>query len=334
MPPGVRRKALLLAVVLASALASAGAAYAGNGGIAPPGAASENAQRVRDAYWVILAFTGFIFVLVEGALVVFLIKYRRGRRPRTAEGPQIHGSGRLEIAWTVFPVVILTVIAAVIFYKLPGIRDVPKASAAEELTVKIQGRQFYWLYTYPNGAKAIDTLVAPADRVVRLEITAPDWDVIHSWWIPKLGGKWDAIPGKVNKTWFRASPGVYVGRCAELCGLQHAIMTMKVDVRPAREFDRWVAARKAKEDGIELGREEFQGVCLKCHNLNGPRLIGPTLAGNSTVTDRGGLETLLRNGQGQMPPVGRGWTDAQIDALIAYTKTLPALQNAGASSGG
>src|SRR5262245_37565054 len=106
-------------------------------------------------------------------------------------------------------------------------------------------------------------------------------------------------------------------------------MTMGVDVRPVEDFDRWVEERKAEERGAELGREEFEGVCLKCHRLSGPTLVGPDLGGNPTLTDRAGLETLLRNGTGMMPPVGRGWTDAQIDALVAYTKTLPGAQSGG-----
>jgi cytochrome c oxidase subunit 2 len=326
----VRRTVFALAVTISVVLITAAVAYAGNGGIAPPGARSENAQRIRDAYWVILVFTGIIFVIVEGALLLFVVRYRRGRRARTAEGPQIHGSTKLEVAWTVAPVVILAIIGTVVFYKLPGIKNAPEASAANELRVQVQGRQFYWLYTYPNGAKAIDTLVAPAGKVVNLDITAPDWDVNHSWWVPRLGGKRDAIPGKVNTTWFRvAEPGFFRGRCAELCGIQHAVMTMGVDVRSAEAFDRWVEERKAEEDGAELGREEFEGVCLKCHRLDGSRLVGPNIGGNPVLTDREGLETLVRNGIGMMPPVGRGWTDAQIDALVAYTKTL-----GGSSSGG
>ena len=326
----MRRTLLALAVTISVVLVAAAVAYADNGGIAPPGAKSPNAQRIRDAYWVILVFTGFIFVVVEGALILFIVKYRRGRRTRTAEGPQIHGSTKLEIGWTVAPVVILAIIGTIVFYKLPGIRHAPEASAADQLTVQVQGRQFYWMYTYPNGAKAIDRLVAPAGRVVNLEIVAPDWDVNHSWWIPQLGGKMDAIPGKLNTTWFRVKlPGFFRGRCAELCGIQHAHMTMGVDVRPAEDFDRWVEKRKAEEAGAELGREEFEGVCLKCHRLSGPTLIGPDLGGNPTLTDRAGLETLLRNGTGMMPPVGKGWTDAQIDALVAYTKTLPGASNGG-----
>ena len=93
-----------------------------------------------------------IFLIVEGALIAFIIKYRRGKRARTAEGPQIHGSTRLEVLWTVVPVVILAMIGTFVFWELPGIADAPKARAADETTIQVEGHQYYWLFRYPNGA--------------------------------------------------------------------------------------------------------------------------------------------------------------------------------------
>ncbi len=89
----------------------------------------------------------------------------------------------------------------------PGIADAPSAAAADQTRIDVSGRQFYWQFTYPNGAISIDRMVAPADQVVHEDISAPDYDVIHSWWVPDLGGKYDAIPGRVNKTWFQAPAG-------------------------------------------------------------------------------------------------------------------------------
>src|SRR5206468_8097736 len=102
----------------------------------------------------------------------------------------------------------------------------------DQTTITVEGRQFYWLFRYPNGAISIDTMVAPANTVVRERITAPTYDVIHSWWVPRFGGKYDAIPGHVNHTWFDAAEGTYVARCAELCGIQHAVMQGLVKVVP------------------------------------------------------------------------------------------------------
>jgi cytochrome c oxidase subunit 2 len=319
MPPGVRRFALATFATTVVALAATAVAFAGNDGFLPGEAHSPNAHRVHASFVFVSIFTGVILLGVEGALVLFVIKYRRGRRPRTAEGPQIHGATKLEIIWTVVPVVFLAAIGSFVFYKLPGIADAPKAAAADQTRVGISGRQFYWQFTYPNGAVSIDRLVAPADQVVNEDISAPGWDVIHSWWVPDFGGKYDAIPGRVNKTWFRAPAGTYTARCYELCGIQHASMTATVHVVPRAQYDQFVTQRAA--GGVALGKEEWQGVCMQCHRLD-HKYIGPALGGNSLLTERKGLEQLLRNGRGQMPSVGRDWSGKQIDALISYTKQL------------
>ncbi len=321
MPFSVRRRSLAAFATSIVALTVTGAAYAGNAGFLPGEAHSPNAHRIHAAFVFVAIFTGLVFVGVEGALITFVVKYRRGRRPRTAEGPQIHGATRLEVIWTVIPVLILAAIGGFVFYKLPGIANAPKASAAEETTVKIEGHQFYWLFRYPNGAISIDRMVAPADQVVHEDVIGLDFDVNHSWWVPDFGGKWDAIPGRVNKTWFRAPAGDYIARCAELCGIQHAQMDGLVHVVPRTQYDAFVSQRAASPTSSGLGKEEWQGVCEKCHRLDHV-YIGPALTGNPLLADRKGIETLLRNGQGQMPAVGKNWTGAQIDALIAYTKTL------------
>jgi cytochrome c oxidase subunit II len=319
MPAGVRRTAFATVATMLVALAAATVATAGNGGFLPGEAHSPGAHRIHDAFIFVSIFTGIIFVVVEGALVLFIVKYRRGKRERTAEGPQVHGATRLEVIWSVIPVVFLAAIGSFILYKLPGIQDAPKASAATQTTVTIEGHQFYWLFKYPNGAISIDRLVAPADQVVNEEITAPRSDVIHSWWVPDFGGKFDAIPGQVNKTWFKAPAGDYTARCYELCGIQHAAMNATVRVVPRAQYDAFVAKRAGASGQQDLGREEWTGACEKCHRL-GSKYIGPDLRGNALLGNRVGIESLLRNGRGMMPAVGATWTDAQIDALIAYTK--------------
>jgi cytochrome c oxidase subunit 2 len=322
MPGGVRRFALFIALACVAVLVLATVAAAGNpGGILPSSPHSPNAHRINQAYVFIFAFTTFIFVVVEGALITFMVKYRRGRRPRTAEGVQIHGSTRLEIIWTVIPVVILAVIGIFVFYKLPGIADAPKAAAADETTIRIEGHQFYWRFVYPNGAVSINTMVAPAGEVVHEDVVGLDWDVNHSWWVPSLGGKYDAIPGKTNHTWFQAPVGDYVARCAELCGIQHALMDGDVKVVPRAQYEQFVSQRASDPQGTGLGKEEFQGVCMTCHRLD-HKYVGPALGSNPLLKDVRGLTTILRQGVGMMPAVGHNWSDADIQALVAYTKTL------------
>ena len=145
----MRRTVFVILTTALAALTTAAAAAAGNGGFLPGEPHSPNAHRVTDAFIFVSIFTGAIFVVVEGALIVFIFKYRRQGRPSTAEGPQIHGATKLEIIWTVIPVVILAVIGSFIFYKLPGIADAPKATAAvPEVTITVEGHQFYWLFKY------------------------------------------------------------------------------------------------------------------------------------------------------------------------------------------
>jgi len=321
MAPPVRRKLLLASLsLLALAFVLTGSAMAGNGGIAPP-AETPQAGRIQDLYWIVLGITAVIFLIVEISLIVFIVQYRNRGRPRTDEGPQIRGHNRLELIWTVIPVLILVAIMGFVFYKLPGIKDIPEATAAgEKLTVDVEGRQFYWRFTYPNGAVSVNELRLPAGRPVELVVTAPVNDVIHSWFIPALAGKMDAIPGKVNHLSFVApsSPGVYQGQCAEFCGLQHALMLAKARIVTGSEFDAWVSARLRA--GADLGKETFEGACAPCHGLNGEGLIGPPLEGNATIADKEQLAQLLENGKNAMPPVGRGWDDRQTDALIAYVQ--------------
>jgi cytochrome c oxidase subunit II len=321
MPAPVRRKLFLACLsLLALAFVLTGPALAGNGGIAPP-AETPQAGRIKDVYWVILGISAVIFLIVEVSLILFIVQYRNRGRPRTDEGPQIRGHTRLELIWTGIPVLILVAIMTFVFYKLPGIQDIPEANAAgEKLTVHVEGRQFYWRFTYPNGAVSVNELRLPVGRPIELVITAPVNDVIHSWWIPDLAGKMDAIPGKVNHLDFVApsSPGLYQGQCAEFCGLQHALMLAQARIVTEGEFDAWVSARLRA--GTDLGRQTFAGACTPCHGLKGEGLIGPPLAGNATLADRQQLEQLLANGKNAMPPVGRGWDDRQTDALVAYVQ--------------
>jgi cytochrome c oxidase subunit 2 len=325
MPASVRTKPLvILGVLLGALLLPATSALAGNGGFAPVPPESPNAEGIRQSFLFISAFVFAIFLLVEVLLVAFVIRYRRRNRPRHADGAQIHGANRLELAWTVGPVLILFAIAAFVFAKLPGIQDVPAASAGgQNMVVDVTGTQFMWEFRYPNGVISVDRLRAPEGRTMELHVTAPDWDVIHSWWIPSLGGKIDAIPGKLNKTWFSAErTGVFQGQCAELCGLYHAKMLASVEVMPAGEFDAWLEERRSQQDAgtSPLGQELWEGSCAKCHGAEGEGGYGPRLTGSALVQNEQAVATLLHNGGIKMPPVGRNWTDEEIAAVTRYVK--------------
>lgn len=314
----------LLAIAVAAPVALA------DSGFTPVTPESPNADGIKDSYLFVSIFVLAIFVLVEGLLIAFVVKYRRRKRARFEDGAPIHGSSRLELAWTAFPVVILFVIGAFVFWELPGIKDPPEARAGSQLEIRVTGQQFFWQFEYPNGVIAIDHMRAPAGVPVLLEVTAPDDDVIHSWWIPALGGKIDAIPGRVNETWFEVeNPGIYKGQCAELCGLEHASMTAQVEVLPQAEFDAWLETRRAEQTAGsgELGAETWAGVCAKCHGLYGEGGIARALAGSALLNDPKAVEHIVRNGRvtrrGVMPAVGAGWTTEQVEALTSYLQASP-----------
>jgi cytochrome c oxidase subunit 2 len=251
-------------------------------------------------------------LLVIGTLLVFVVKYRSKGRARELEGPQVRGHTNLELAWTAGPVVILAIIAAFVFFKVSSTEE---SSAAGVEVIRVEGHQFYWEFIYPDGTIAVDHLRLPYNRVVRLRIIGDD--VNHSWWVPALGGKLDAIPGKKNTMTFTPSKlGTFRGQCAEFCGVQHAAMIARVDVLPQAEYDAWLRARGSSP--LALGKETFVGVCAKCHGLAGQGDIGPAIAQSPLLKDRKALTTLLHEGTGSMPAVGKTWNDTQLNALIEY----------------
>ncbi|MEA2144503.1 MAG: cytochrome c oxidase subunit, partial [Solirubrobacteraceae bacterium] len=255
-----------------AALALPGAAHAGL--LAPESGGSPNADRISDLYWIVFAIALVVFAIVMGALGYSLIKFRARRG---AVAAQIHGNTQLEIGWTVGAAVILVALAVATFVMLPGIRTPENSGAAglklasgtllaasptkelppngKSLNICVNGQQYIWRYTYQSDCRnndfksvfAYEEMVVPTDTTVTLDITGQD--VIHSWWIPKLGGKFDAVPGYFNHTWFKI-PGrlagtTFTGQCAELCGRNHADMLARVRAVSPADFEQWLSDQKA-----------------------------------------------------------------------------------------
>jgi cytochrome c oxidase subunit 2 len=336
------RKLATLAVASACvALLTASAALAGNGGLGPPEPATSSGESIRTIYWVVFAICSLVFVLVETTLILFVFRFRRRQgTPEHAEGPQIRGNTRVEVVWTVIPALILVGIAVFVFVKTPAVQATPsRAEASEVLQVRVEAHQFYWQYVYPNGVISLDLLRLPVDRPVALELVS--FDVNHSWWVPELTGKLDAIPGRTNVLHFRPKRlGMFEGECAEFCGLFHPLMKTRVQVDKQEAFDAWLSGEEASQSGgrsVEVGSATWEAACAKCHGLQGQGGYGPPIAGNATLTEPRALTELVQSGQdtsgfdGYMPPVGLGWSDRQIDALIEYVKSNETL--AGPSGG-
>jgi cytochrome c oxidase subunit 2 len=235
----------------------------------PESGGSPNADDIDTLYKITLYVAIVIFIGVEGALVWSLVKYRARRGGPPAA--QIHGNTPLEVGWTVGAALILVVLTVVTFIYLGDIENPPasgpnglQASRAEfasidqpnppkgssaPLNIKVNGQQYIWRFEYPGTEQLFSyyEMVVPTDTTVTLDITASD--VIHSWWIPKLGGKQDGVPGHVNQTWFKipaGKEGVYRGQCAELCGYNHADMRATVRAVTPAQYVAW-AARQRKD---------------------------------------------------------------------------------------
>jgi cytochrome c oxidase subunit 2 len=236
---------------LMSALVVPASAAAGT--LLPERGGSPNADRIASLYAVVLVVAALVFAGVTIVLVVFLVRYRQSRSPVAS---QTRGNTRLEIAWTAAAGLLVVALAAFSFTKFGAIEHPPPAVASQaaatagvpdggrgSLHIRVVGRQYLWMFKYPNGAYSYEEMVAPVGVTIELEIVS--LDVAHSWWIPKLGGKFDALPGYANRTWFRLErPGLYRGQCAELCGRNHADMVAQVrGVSPAH-YAAWVSRQK------------------------------------------------------------------------------------------
>jgi cytochrome c oxidase subunit 2 len=237
----------------------------------PQSGGSPNADEIDSLYKIVLYIALVIFIGVEGALGYALYRFRARKG---AVAAQIHGNTRLEIGWTVGAVALVVVIAVITFVKLGAIQNPPNSGASgdvlsgesgqlyatadkhlppnrKSLNITVIGRQYIWQYIYPGANKSTglgapysyQEMVVPTETTVTLDIVSAD--VIHSWWIPALGGKFQAVPGYHNYTWFKiAKPGVYRGQCASLCGRGHARMIARVRAVPPAQFDAWLAEHK------------------------------------------------------------------------------------------
>ncbi len=263
MSNGQMGRRVLGFAVAATVLAAAGAAFAAGGTLGQPSpweyTLQPSASPVMDnitwfhnfLLWIITAITIFVLIL----LIVVAVKFNAKSNPVPSK--TTHNT-LIEVVWTIVPVLILVGIAVPSFRLLFQQLDIPKA----DLTIKATGKQWYWTYTYPDNGKfefdslmvadkaprllAVDNeVVVPVNKVIRVQVTGAD--VIHSFAMPAFGVKIDAVPGRLNETWFKATKeGMYYGQCSELCGKDHAYMPIAIKVVNDQEFTTWVEAAKKK----------------------------------------------------------------------------------------
>jgi cytochrome c oxidase subunit 2 len=333
------RVVALLAGIWALALLSASPALAQP--VTPPSALDPkgvNSAEIANLFTAVLVIAAVVFVIVEGLLLYSAFRFRRKSKV-TSEPQQIHGNTRFEIAWTILPALIVVSL----FVMTVQTQQQLDTKSGDPITVKVIGHQWWWEFQYPDyNIKTGTDLIIPVGAVVNLEITSGD--VIHSFWVPQLNGKTDAIPNHINTSWIEAGQaGTYVGQCAELCGVSHANMRIVVIAKAQADFDQWIKEQQAPPaqpsgDLAAQGQQTFMGgACIACHTINGTAaqgMVGPNLthvgsrthlAGGTLENTPGNLKRWLANPPGikpgsKMPNLNL--SDADIEALTAYLESL------------
>ncbi len=278
------------------------------------------AKKQADLFWTVFAWATIVFVFVESLLLFTVWRFRR--REGAPEPHQTHGNTRLEIGWTVVPALILITVAVPTVSLLWELAAQP----AVAVDVNVIGHQWWWEFQYPNmgttdisnpspswGPTCPSCLVTanelhiPQGETVEFHLTSAD--VIHSFWVPKLGGKLDVVPGKTQSFWLRGDePGMFYAQCAELCGIQHANMKFRVVVDTREKFNQWVQAQRQAPrppDASALegkGAEVFKApanACVGCHTVQGVSAgkLGPNLThiGSRTTIAAGVLDNTPEN---------------------------------------
>ena len=303
---------------------------------------SDYAVMIDDLQWLTIYLGVAVGIAVFGVLAYILVRFRH--KPGEPPPVQVHGNTRLELAWTLIPALLIAVIA------VPTVRTIFATQApapADALVVDVRGYQWWWEFRYPtaNG----DTIVTaneihvPVGRPVHLRITAAD--VLHSFWVPQMGGKRDLIPNRVNHIVFTPmEAGVYLGQCAEFCGDSHALMKMRLIAQAPAEFDRWLAQQAAPaveptDSAVLIGKQLVTaGTCAGCHIIEGTTAqfgrVGPTLthvAARSTIAagvldnNAENLAAWIDDPQAIKPGArmpDTGLTEQEIAYVVAYLQTL------------
>jgi cytochrome c oxidase subunit 2 len=323
----------LLALIALVALAGCGETNGANF-LNPAG---PQAQQEANLFWFILIVATIIFVLVTGALLYSVIRFRS--RPGGPAARQFSGNTPLELVWTIVPSVVLLIILVVTINTLFVGLARPQAA---ELTVQAIGHQWWWEFRYPDQkVVTADELVIPVGKVVDVQLISNN--VIHSFWVPEIAGKTDVIPGRTNVMWLKSDKtGTFRGECTEYCGQQHANMNFQVVVQDDAGFQNWITQQQqlpSEASQAMPGQKIFAQRCFTCHLINGQKelqtQIGPNLThfGSRTLIAGGVLTNTPENlkawihdtqqfKSGNDMPAFTAIPDDQLDQLVAYLESL------------
>ncbi|SDW79743.1 cytochrome c oxidase subunit 2 [Marininema mesophilum] len=242
-----------------------------------------------------------IFVCVIVFAIFFYVLLRFRRKPGDNAIPkQVEGSLMLETLWIVIPIILLVILAIpTVMTTFSQAKEAPKTASEDFIRVKATGHQFWWEFEYPDyKIRTSQELHIPVGKKVYVEVTSDD--VVHAFWVPGLAGKVDASPGRINRIPIDADkPGIYKGRCAELCGASHALMNFQVVAEKPSEFEKWAKKRqkpKSEPQTVEAkdGKKVFAQNCMSCHAIDGTKLKmkgdkAPNLTGFAKRNKIGGL---------------------------------------------
>jgi cytochrome c oxidase subunit 2 len=306
--------------------------------------AGEGARDIANLIVPVFVVAGVIFVVVQTVLLVSVVRFRdRGDSAETAP-KQTHGHTPLEVVWTIIPFLILVVIAIPTVRLIWKQHTVPKNAGI--LEVKVTGHQWWWEYEYPNdGVRTANELHIPAGRDVKLTLTSVD--VVHSFWIPRLAGKQDVIPGKERVLVLRADrpeSEPLFGQCVEFCGISHANMRLRAVVQSEADFEAWLEAQRqpaaTPQPGSKAaeGQRVFEtGACIGCHTIAGTNAqgrVGPdlthlasrsTFAGSMFDLNGENLSAWLHDPPAAKPGTkmpNLGLSDSDVESLVAYLQSL------------
>jgi cytochrome c oxidase subunit II len=317
-----------------------------NTGMVPNIFAPESvpAHSITHLAGLVLAITGTMFVIVGGLTVYAVIRFRRRANDDGTEPAQIYGSGPLEAAWTTVPVLIVLVLTLSTARVIHEMQDAREPAGA--LDVVVIGHQWWWEIRYPKlgivTANELHVPVSPASARRPTFIELRSADVVHSFWVPRLAGKTDLIPNKVNSMWIEPErTGLYVGQCAKYCGTQHAKMLLRVYVDTPEAFAQWVKEQQAQSvnnPAERAGRLVFERTaCINCHTVKGTvgnGRFGPdlthlmsrdTLASGALDNSRDGLRQWIKSPDSLKPGAlmpAMNLNDGDLDQLVAYLTTL------------
>jgi cytochrome c oxidase subunit 2 len=318
-------------------------------GASPPGTnifapSSTPAKSIANLSIFVLITTGIIFVVVFALILYAVVKFRARAKDAGREPAQVYGSTQIELAWTIIPILIVVVLFLATARVIHAVQDAPEPASAVDVTVI--GHQYWWEFRYPKlGIVTANELHIPVSDPSHptptfLQLLSADTD--HSFWVPELGGKTDLIPNHPNRMWMDPQrTGIFLGQCAQYCGIQHAKMLLRISVDAPEDFAAWVRAQQkpAVEDaGAIAGRRVFEGnACMNCHRVDGTSAdghFGPdlthlmsraTIAAGAAENTRDNLRLWIQNPSaikpGSLMPAMQ-LSNADLDAVVCYMETL------------